>query len=328
MPAREYLMLVRESSYGVPMAAPVKGTDLFYLRLSGSNFFSVQAKPIIQKIPYGGGRAISACAISDQVLVTGTLQGELYAGAYAKFLMDWALTPINTGRTAPWTTTDAAKVMPVGDLASMSAYHAYELDDSTFKVRRYAGAKVHSGAVTASTQDRIVKFNLNIQAIRDDLNAAGATTPPDDTEFPAPADTDYPCGPYLLSHTTGKLKIAVARSLYSSIGFKWQNTMDPRFFESKYLLSDRLCGRDSSLDVEMYLKATPDDEASYKALTALDSELTFDNGTNTLKIDMNTVNRWADLTRDLPIGASYGWKGSLQNYWDPSVANDITVSGT
>lgn len=320
MPAREYAMIVKESSYGVPMEDPVKGTDLWYLRLSGSNAFGMQSVPIIEDIMYGGGVATPACAFSDQEMCTGALTGELYAGPRSKLLMDWALTPVNTGRTAPWTTTDANYVMPVGDLASVSIYHAIQQNDSTYDLRRYSGVKVLSGSISASRQSPAATFSFQLQGIRDEVVDA--------EEFPAPAETDYPCGPYLFSHTSGKLKIATARTLYSSVQFSWTNAMSPQWFESKYLQLLKCCGRTSSLEVDLYMKKTPDDLTTLKALTALDAELSFDNTVNTLKIDMGLSNRFKGLVRDLPIDGVYSWKGTVQNYWDASAASDLVVSAT
>jgi hypothetical protein len=329
MPAREYAMIVKESSYGTPVADPTLGTDSFYLRLSDGNSFSMQAAPVIGDIMYGGGVATPACSYSDQTNCTGNLQGVCYAGAYSKLLADWALTQINTGRTAPWTTTDAAQVMPVTDLASVSIYHAIQRSDSTYDLRRYSGIKVASGSFDVSSQgDRLLKFNFALQGIRDDTNAAGTVAYPDATEFPAPDETDYPCGPYLFSHTAGKLKIASVRTQYDSLSLKFTNAMAPKFFESKYIQLNKFCGRSTTLDVNLYMKVSPNDLASLQALTALDTELTFDNGTNTLKFDLNTKNVFKSLPRDLPLNGTYSWNATVQNYFDPTTASDIVVSAT
>lgn len=326
MPAREFAMIVKESSYGVPMASPTLGTDSFVLRLSGANAFTMQQTPVKGNIPYGGGYTTPACRYSGQVSHTGALQGELYAGAFAKFLCDWAFTQINTGRTTPWTTTDASYVMPPTDLASVSIYHAYQLNDGTYRRRRHRGVKVVSGSITATAQDQAAKFNFNLQGQGDDKNAAGSVADPDATEFPAPADTDYPCGPYLFTHTAGNFKIASVRTQYNSLAINFTNAMAPNWFEGKYASLVKFCGRDVKANVNLYLKASPDDEASYKALTSLDTELTFDNGVSWLKFDFGANNAWDALPRDLPINNVYSWNGVLQNYWDGTSATDFAVT--
>jgi len=247
MAAREYLMLVKESSYGVPMTAPTLGTDSFYIRLDGSNAFGMNADPIVQNVMWGGGRNTPAFGVSDQVECKGAFKTKLYAGAVSKFLLDWALTPVNTGRTTPWVTTDANAVMPPTDLASVSCYHAKQLNDGTYDMRRFGGCKVNSGSISCSRSSSIAELSFEIQGIRDDLNAAGTVAYPDDTEFPAPAETAYPTNPYLFSHTSTLLKIASTVSQYDSVSFSWQNSMDPKWFESKYLLLHKFCGRSSTL---------------------------------------------------------------------------------
>lgn len=327
--AREIAMIVKESSYGVPMTSPVLGTDSFYLRLSDPNSFTMQSLPIVGSIPYGGGLTTPACSVSDQFNCAGQLSGVLYAGKYAKLIADWALTPIDSGRTAPWTTTDSAGVMPPGDLVSVSIYHGVQRSNGTWDRRRYGGVKVNSGSISVSSQgDRTAKFSLQIQGIRDDMNAAGVVAFPDDTEFPDPVDASFACGPYLFSHTSGKLKIGTARTQYDSASIEWTSTMSPKWFESKYVQLVKFCGRTTKLKANLYMKATPDDLASFQALTKQDVELAFDNGTNTLKFDLNTNNLFSALGRDLPLTGTYAWNAEVTNYYDPSTSNDVVVSAT
>lgn len=330
MAAREFLMIVQETAYGTPVAVAsrVIGTNAFYLRLSDANSFTMQSAPVVGQIMYGGGLATPACSFSDQVTCTGQLSGILYAGPYAKMIADWGLTQINSGRTTPWTTTDAAGVMPPTDLASVSIYHAIQRSDGTLDRRLYTGVKVLSGSVSTSSQDRLAKFSLQIQGIRDDMNAAGVIAHPDATEFPEPTETDMPCGPYLFSHTSGKLKIGTARTMYDSISIAWTSAMAPKWFESKYVQLNKFCGRNTKLSANLYMKATPDDLAALQALTKQDVELTFDNGTHTLKFDLNTNNLFATLGRDLPLNSTYAWNATVQNYYDSSTSSDIVVSST
>jgi hypothetical protein len=330
MSAREFALIVQETAYGTPVAVAdrVIGTNAWYLRLSDPNSFSMQAVPIVGDIMYGGGLATPACAYSDQVTCTGQLSGVLYAGPYAKMIADWGLTQISSDRTAPWVTTDSAGVMPPTDLASVSIYHGIQRSDGTYDRRRYSGVKVLSGSITSSSQDRLAKFSLQIQGQRDDMNAAGTVAYPDATEFPFPTETDMPCNPYLFSHTSGLLKIASARTQYDSIGLAWTNTMAAKWFESKYAQLIKFCGRNTKLSANLYMKASPDDLASLKALTKLDVELSFNNGTNSLKFDLNTNNLFSQLGRDLPLNSTYSWNATVQNYYDGSTSSDVVVSST
>jgi hypothetical protein len=332
MPAREFCMIVKESSYGVPKSSPTLGTDSFVLRLTGSNAFSMQQNPNIGKIPYGGGYNTPACRYSAQVTHQGTLTGELYKGAFGKFICDWAFTQINTGRTTPWVTTDANYVMPPTDLASVSIYHAAIMPDGTFKRRRHRGVKVMSGSISASNQNGgLVTYSFQLQGQGDDLNAAGATTLPDATEFPVPAETDYPCGSWLFQDTAGQLKIGddPKRTLYDSCSINFTNSNAANWFEGKYVNLIKFCGRDVKASIDLYTRSSPDDEAFYRALTSLDAEFAFDDGAEWLKFDFGANNAWDALVNNRPIDNVYKWTGTLQNYWDSATGTDLTItSGT
>lgn len=327
MASREFLWLVQESSFGTPATA-VTGTNAFYIRLDGSNAFSMTTDPEILPVMYGGGRNTPAFMVSDQNVTRGTLKTKLYAGALSKFLADWGLTVIATGRSAPWTTTDASNVMPVGDLASVSCYHAIQLNDGTYDRRRYSGCKVTGGTISCSRSSPIAEISLEIQGIRDDQNAAGSTAYPDATEFPAPAETDYSSSPYLFSHTSTLLKIAAAITQYDAIQLQWSNSLSPQWFESTYIVLNRFTGRNTTLTADLHLKVSPDKRAAFRALTAQDSELSFNNGTNSLKFDLNTKNIITKLPYDLPIDQVFKQKLTLQNVWDTSIPGDVVISST
>src|SRR5262245_7600260 len=142
MAAREALMVVEETSFGTPKTTPTLGTHKFYMRLHQQAAWDPSAVPVHIPILYGGGSATQAEAVSDQVTTTARFAFLLYPGIHSAHLLKWAMTPINSGRTTPWTTTDAAGVMPVGDLASLSFYRAYLTEDgTTYRRERWAGMK-------------------------------------------------------------------------------------------------------------------------------------------------------------------------------------------
>src|SRR3954471_13363187 len=118
MSAREFLWIVKESALGTVMTSPVAGTDSIYIRLIDGNSFGMVAEPVIEEIPYGGGYAVTAEAVSDHYACKGQLKTKLYP-SQAPLLLPWAVTRINDDQDAPWETTE-----PAGDLASCSVYHA------------------------------------------------------------------------------------------------------------------------------------------------------------------------------------------------------------
>lgn len=331
MASREFAMFVIESSYGTPKTTPVLGTDKFYLRLHENDSFSGQMNPDLLDIPYGGGRSTPAVQVSDTYSVSFTLKSYLYPGVHSATLVNWAFTPINSGRTAPWTTTDAGLLMPPGDLASIGIYHAIQQNDGSYDRRLYSGCKAHTATVTCSRSDPRALLTVSGVAIRDNLNAAGAAAYPDATEFPAPAETDYPQQPYLFSHTAGDWIIdgaAVARTQYESVTLTATNAMDPVAFETNYIVLDKFCGRTSVLSGVIHLKLSPDDLTRLQSKTVLNASLKFDNGTNSLKFDCLTRNYFKSVGRSLPLNRHFSRPIALQNFWDPANAGDIVITAT
>ncbi len=331
--AREFCLITQETAFGVPtpVADRVLGTNAWYLRLTADNAFSMAATPVVQKLPYGGGVSTSYCSYSDSVSCTGSLQGECYSGSFTKFLLDLALTQVNAGRTTPWVTTDADYLMPPLDLASMSVYHGVQFPDGTIQRKLYNGVKIQQFSMSASRQDPIFKFNASLIGIRDDLNAAGAAagTPGtvDATEFPEPGDADMPgCSAWLFSHVSaGGLKIATTRTQYGSVSLNVANQIAANSFESKYLQLARFCGRSTTTQVSLRLKASPDDLATYKAQTSMASQIKLDNGSITLTLDMPTT-KWDTVARDLKLADEFLLNGTLAAFYGATAGTDVTVA--
>src|SRR3954447_14001739 len=105
MSAPEFLWIVKESALGTVMTSPVAGTDSIYIRLSDGNSFGMVAEPVIEEIPYGGGFAVTAEAVSDHYGCKGQLKTKLYPGQ-AELLLALLTERVNAGQTAPWTTPE------------------------------------------------------------------------------------------------------------------------------------------------------------------------------------------------------------------------------
>jgi hypothetical protein len=340
--AREVLMVVIESSYGIPKTSPVLGTDSFYMRLDQDNAFAVEADPVQQDILYGGGVATVADTISDVVAVKGAFNFLLYPGIWSQILLNWAITPINSGRTAPWVTTAGSPVsLPVGDLASLSFYHGIlEEDGTTWQRTRYAGMKCDDWQITASEDgnNRAFRISGNMTGIRPVGNAWDSSADPNNTEFPTPpaAESSYPVGPYsfghlgsgtgevLLGSSSGTNRAASCASL--KIGAK--NTFDPKYYTSRFLQTCRFLGRAASCDATLRLKVSPDDRASYRALTAQTCTLLLDNGVNTVTIDMKGNTLLAPYKRDLKNANEYMQNLTYKGRWSSSAATDLTLATT
>ena len=91
MSAREFLYIVQESAVNTPVASPTVGTNAIYIRLIDGNSFGMVAQPVIEEIPYGGGFAVTAEAISDHYECKGQLKTKLYP--ICQRLVIWRLIP-------------------------------------------------------------------------------------------------------------------------------------------------------------------------------------------------------------------------------------------
>ncbi len=318
--AREFLQIVIESAYGVPKASPTAGTEKINVRLSGGNAFTIIGDPVWFEVMYGGGEATPAFADTDQFECTGQLTTEFY-GSQAKFFSDWFGQKINAGQTTPWTTTE-----PPGDLPSCSVYHAVQRSDGTYKRIRFPGTKVETWAIECSREQKYAKLTLGLRSQKWVGNPYDASSDPTSTEFPAPADTDYPTDVFKFIDLKGNLTIDSSRTAFSSIALKAVNKLDAQWFEDRFLYLLRRLGRSSTLDASVLYKPTPDDLASYQALTALATSIRFDNGVNFFQCSMNAQNKLKKVGKSLEVDRVYQLPLSLQNYWDPVAGTDLTIT--
>lgn len=316
--ARQFAMVVVESSFGVPKTSPTLGTDSFYIPITEGNAVNVWETPLQGKIPYGGGWNTSSCAFSNQSQIQGTIKTNLYSTALTKFLLDVSLTQVNSGRTTPWPTTDANYVMPAGDLPSFTCYFGHEQVDGTIKRYGWHGLKVASGSISLASGQTAGTISLNV--------AGAGTSTPNSTTFPEPDSSAFPCSVYTFSDLDGGLKIGTTRSLFGGLELSWTNSINTVYFEGKYPKIQRYTGRSTTVNVsQLYMRPTPDDYSSYKSLTPFDGQVKLDDGVNTLTLDLPVV-RWDSLTPEFGLDTAYSWNGTLAAYYDATSGTDVLVS--
>jgi hypothetical protein len=317
--AREFLYIVRESALNTPKASPVLGTDALYLRLPDGNAFKMYAKPVFEKIPYGGGFAVTAEMITDHYAVEGSLTTKFYP-TDAQLLLDWATTRINTAQTSPWTTTE----LP-GDLASCTIYHAVRRSDGSYNRKQFSGVKVKGCTIEVSRDATIATISLDlIGSKQTDLGSDSAD--PSAMTFAAPAETNYPTAPYTFAMTAGQVSIGgTTRTQYSDLSIKINNAIDSQWFETAYRQVLQFLGRDSTLDATLFYKPMPDDRSAFEAGTAQALSVGFSSGVTgqNLTINFNGQNTITDLPFDLPLDKLYTLKMSLQNRFDASAPGDF-----
>ena len=162
---REFAMFVQESSLQVPVTTPVvwpsASPNCFYARLDQGDSLTMRPRPAMVTVPYGGGVNIPAFTVSDKFVCTGRYTTKLYAGPFSQFLFQWAAQQVNTGNSAPWTTTSG--LIAPGNLASVSIFHAIQRpQDGTWKAQWYKGVMVNSWSFTMSEDSQIGTMTLEL----------------------------------------------------------------------------------------------------------------------------------------------------------------------
>jgi hypothetical protein len=327
---REYLLWVREVSYGTPdltTGAPTTG-GFHWIRLDQGNRFTVRAARGTTQIPYGGGWNVPYYRVGKTVSVGGQLSTIIHY-SQASNLLKWAMTQINAGRTTPWTTTDASGVMPTCDLASASLYHGIMRSDGTWIRTAYRGMKVAGLRLDCSAGSPLLNATFELVGSKpipnDDLGGVDSSEV-SATEFPGPTDHVWPTDPVLFQESSGLVKIGTTRTQYDSVSLDIRNSMDAQRFESRYLVLARLLGRGVMLSANLHYKATPDNRAAMEALTAQDTEVSWSNGVNTIKVDMHGAALFDSVSDDLPLEGLYRQSVTVGSFHDASVGTDLTFT--
>jgi hypothetical protein len=321
--SREFLYLVQESAYKTPVASPVLGTSAFYIRLDGSNAFTMRPRPVMVAVPYGGGVAIDAFRVADKMECKGRLVCKLYAGALSQFLIQWGAQMINGAQTSPWTTTE-----PAGDLASVSCYHAIQRSDGSIKRRVYLGTKVDGWEIDVSEDGTIATISMDLSASTPQGNQFDSSTDPTATTFPAPTDPQLPVNPYVFIHASGNLTIGTARSTFQSIKISSKNVLARRYWANRFINLMRFVGRSTTLEAQNFYTPTPDDRTSYEGLTTETTSFALNNGTHSITWTLNTASVITSLEDHLPLDDLYTQTMTITNQWDPSAGSDLALSFT
>jgi hypothetical protein len=334
---REYLMVVEESAYKTPVVSPTVWTtsttyglanaQAYYVRLDGGNAFSMRPRPAgIVTVPYGGGFDVPAYSTSDKQECKGKLS-MILSVSQAPFWLSWALQQINTGQTAPWTTTEPAK-----DLASCSIYHGiFESDYSTTKRRVYLGAKVDAATLTVSEASTICRLTLDISASTPQGNQFDSSTDPTSGTFPVPADNNFPVDPFVFTHAGGSNYITIGgavRTQFTELTFTCTNKLIRRWYPTAhYIAFLHLTGRHTTTATKLAYVAQGDtDRAHYEGLTAESVSIEVNNGTHGFTLGLNAQNIFNPFEDDLPLDELYMQSSTSVNQWDPTAGSDFTLT--
>ena len=184
--SREFLLLVQESAYKTPATAvvwPTGSATAFYIRMDGSNAFTMRPRPVMVTVPYGGGLAVDAFRVADKFRVQGQADYQALRGTALGVPPGLGGEADQYGPDQPWTTTEIA-----GDLASVAIYHGIARSDGTIKRRVYLGCKVDSWDLDVSENSTIATLSLDITGSTPQGNQFDASNDPNSSVFPAPTD--------------------------------------------------------------------------------------------------------------------------------------------
>jgi hypothetical protein len=331
--SREFLLLVQESAYKTPVTSPTvynytsppSTPSAFYIRLDGSNAFTMRPRPMMVAVPYGGGLASDAFRVADKMECKGRLVTKLYAGPLSQFLLQWAAQTINPTQTLPWTTTE-----PAADLASVSVYHAIQRSDGSIKRRVYLGTKVEGWDLEVSEDGTIAMLNLDLLASTPQGNQFDGSTDPTATTFPVPTDSpnQMPINPYVFIHASGGLTVGSARTQFQALKLSSKNQIARRFWANRFVNLMRFVGRSTTLEAVNVYASSPDDRTSYEGLTNETTSVSLNNGTHSITINMNTASVVTTFEDQLPLNDLYTQTMTVTNQWDPTAGSDLALSFT
>jgi hypothetical protein len=331
---REYLMIVEESAYKTPVASPVVWTtsttyglanaSAYYVRLDGGNAFTMRPRPVQVTVPYGGGFAVDAFKVSDKIECKGNLNIKLCVGQ-APFLLSWAASRINSGQTAPWTTTE-----PAGDLASCSIYHAIVRSDGSVKRRVYLGCKVDGWNLAVSEDSTVSTLQLSLSGSTPQGNQFDSSVDPTATPFPAPADADFPVDPYIFLHLGGTSFVTYAgavRTQFTEMNISSQNALARRFYANRFIQLLRFMGRKTTVASKLqYPLAAQDDRTNYEGTLSETCSIELGNGTHSVTMNFNGQNVLSPLEDDLALNDIYFQSSTSNNMWDATAGSDFTLA--
>jgi hypothetical protein len=332
---REYLLIVQETAYKTPAVSPTVWTtgttyglsnyQALYVRLDQDNAYTVRSRPIQVDVDYGGGFAIPAYSVSDKQEVKGSLSVILTVGQ-APFLLSWAGVRINTGQTAPWTTT----LLP-GDLISCSVYHAVVEPDQTVWRTVHLGTKVEEWDFSISEDSQIGRLTLQLVASEEQGNTFDSSSNPTAGTFPAPADNNFPIDPYVFIYAGGASYITYGgsvRTQFTELHINSKNALPRRWYATRFISNPQLVGRRTTVATKIiYPSGTSNtDRTNYTTLAAESCSIELNNGTHGVTMNLNAQNILGPFEDDLKNADLYFQASTSNNKWDATAGSDFTLT--
>jgi hypothetical protein len=334
MASREFVMVVEESAYKVPVVSPTVWTTsstfglanaaAYYPRLDGDNAMTMRPRPSVVGWMYGGGVATPAGQISDKTICTGQLRMKLSL-LQSPFWLSWAGVQINAGQTAPWVTT-----LPAGDLPSCSVYHGIVEPDGTIKRRVYLGTKVDNWALAVSEGSTVATLTLNLTASTPQGNQFDSSSDPSAGTFPVPADNNLPSDWYTFIMAGGASFVTIGgavRTQFTELSINSSNVLSKFWYANRYLNTCQYVGRTTTVGTKMLYPASgQDDRAHYEGLISESVSVKLNNGTHGVTFGFNAQNIFGPFEDDLSMAQVYFQSSTSNNMYDPAAGSDFTMT--
>lgn len=291
--ARQWLKIIPEATW----ATFDSGATPVYIRLAESNAFTYDNAPQMHEIrdAAGGNRRIQE--ISSRTRTTARLRVPLYHD-YASALLAWATT------------------LTSNDLSS------YTIDFSDpVRTRRLLGAKVKKLTIecAANTNEGMLMATLDLIAQKSD-----ASNP----TFSEPAFSVYPTSnPYTFQESSTGFKVGTTQTKYDQFKCEIDNMLAATFDETSTISNLTYCGRNTSFESNFqYLASTH--QTSFEARSALDCEITFTKGGNSVKLEFHTKNLMVKHERILPLDDIARQSVGFNVFYDNSGSTDFGFTVT
>lgn len=302
---RQAVRVTREAAYAT-FNGSASSADKAIIILSQDNPMTLQMKPRIWEIRNAAydGRAVRQGTAQSET--GGKLSTFLYP-SQCRLILELA-TKLSTGacRSLDSFTLDYIRILEDGSCTS-----TYE---------RFLGCQITKADVNSNNngQGVLVMADLDIMAQkRVDITVS---------DFAEPLSTDYPDqNPFVFQDSSGTLVIASAITNYSSLNLSITNTIQQRWDESRYPIRSKWRERQTTLTATLLEKSNALRDA-FEAQTALDVEYNYDNGSDTLTIDLNSRNYVQTLANSRPLSGDFEQTVTIRNRIDPSLGTDITLT--
>lgn len=307
--SREYLIFSKEVAYGTH---PGVSATSVAIQLTAPNAFTV--RPIMMpwniRSASGFNRVIQYGA--NKQAINGVLNGQVLFGSQMPFWAD-AFTPTVTAG--------------LYEIPSYSIDHSITSEDATPAqiIRMYNGCKFSGLALTATSDQQVVRMNLGITGQK---FATSTAVEPQLTGTAPPPIYPFDTCSTLETSTTFTMGTLGARTEYDQINITINHILDGTFFNSTNITRLRFCGRNASFSALYPVYSANTDRIDFEGVTPHPMAITFHAGSHTLVFNFATKNYTSSVADNIDYDKVFLQTVGVTNTLDGVSQADFTVVGT